>query len=151
MSEAGENTQAKLPVSSPVSGREILGLTSWPLTEGGKRALGGGRFILQKYRGDFKLKWLYPHVKGMWVDRVILAGGIERVQGTSSISSIITTPPFDVNCPAAHLPSTVLGDNAAGHVMGARCQGGLSSREQNQRPSAQSGIVVLTINMRAVT
>ncbi|KAL1268018.1 hypothetical protein QQF64_033381 [Cirrhinus molitorella] len=40
MSEAGENSQAKLPVSSPVSGREILGLTSPPLTEGGKCALG---------------------------------------------------------------------------------------------------------------
>lgn len=40
---------------------------------------------------------------------------------------------------------------SASHVMGTRCQGGLSSREQNQRPSAQSGIVVLTINMRAMT
>ncbi len=40
MSEAGENSQAKLPVSSPVSGREILGLTSSPLTEGGKCSLG---------------------------------------------------------------------------------------------------------------
>jgi len=27
------------------------------------------------------LNYLYSHVKGMWVDKVILAGGIERVQG----------------------------------------------------------------------
>ncbi|KAL1268017.1 hypothetical protein QQF64_033380 [Cirrhinus molitorella] len=38
--------------------------------------------------------------------------------------------------------------NTAGHVMDMGCQGGLSSREQNQRPSARSGIAVLTINMR---
>ncbi|KAL6484806.1 hypothetical protein MHYP_G00068510 [Metynnis hypsauchen] len=42
MSEAGENSQAKLSVSSPVPGCEILGLTSSLLTEGGKSGLGGG-------------------------------------------------------------------------------------------------------------
>lgn len=30
---------------------------------------------------NFQFKLLYPHVKGMWVDRVILAGGTERVRG----------------------------------------------------------------------
>ncbi len=39
-------------------------------------------------------------------------------------------------------------DNTAGHVMDMGCRGGLSSREQDQRPSARSGIAVLTIIMR---
>ena len=34
MSKAGENSQAKLSMSSPASGCEILDLTSSPLTEG---------------------------------------------------------------------------------------------------------------------
>lgn len=67
MSEAGENSQAKLPVSSPVSGREILGLTSSPLTEGGKCSLGErvGRHVNVE-RGEFLLgmvdllRSLYP-------------------------------------------------------------------------------------------
>jgi len=59
------------------------------------------------------------------------------------VSRLITRVTF---CLFPQMP----GDNMGGHVMGVRCQGGLGSREQNQRLSAQSGIVVLTINMRTV-
>lgn len=38
----------------------------------------------------------------------------------------------------------VLGANAVGHVMAGGCRRWLGGREQNQRPSAQPGITVLT-------
>ncbi|KAF4108986.1 hypothetical protein G5714_010059 [Onychostoma macrolepis] len=192
MSEAGENSQAKLPVSSPVSGREILGLTSSPLTEGGKCTLGErvGRHVNVE-RGGFLLGmcahiplfilscvcfmainclsvnfsqpcselWNYEQSEEPQKSSIVFNIFLQGQQSAAAARSPLPAPcsPIYPKISLLKSPSDIIWlftdfsgarDNAAGHVMDMGCQGGLSSREQNQRPSAQSGIAVLTIIMR---